>query len=196
MACLRVELDGACVTTINLSEMGVVHVSVYGALDINPKAVLNADGGGHAQGGPGFLIWIPELTVQAGAVVKVTLHEACDNADQGKTIGELYPDHEPSTQTDFTINDKMAAEIRARPRLHQAFTVQAATSRGQQAMAASDINNTSFTFAVVWDHTRPGQARVHLSTNCLDDVLARRNGTSHLQAILSYADSASFVLID
>ena len=196
MASLHVELDGARVTTINLSEMGIVTVSVHGALDRSPKAVMDAGGGSLAQDGPGYLIWVPELTVQAGAVVKVTLHEACDNTDQGKTIGELYPDDEPCTQTDFTLNDAMAAEIRARPQLHQAFSVRAATSQGQQAMAASDINNTSFTFSVIWDHTRPSQARVHLSTNCLDDLLAKRIGTSRLQAVLSYGDSASFVLID
>ncbi|MGK5027565.1 hypothetical protein [Janthinobacterium sp. RB2R34] len=196
MASLRVELDGSRVTTINLAEMGVVHVSVHGALDRNPKAALDAGGGSHAQGGRGYLIWVPELSVQAGAVLKVTLHEACESPDEGKTIRELYPDHEPCTRTDFALNDEMAAEIRARPQLHQAFSVQAATSQGQQAMAASDINNTSFTFGVVWDYTRPSQARVHLSTHCLDDLLARRIGTYHLQAVLSYGDSASFVLID
>jgi hypothetical protein len=194
MPCLSVELDGAPVTTINLAGMVVVDVSVHGALDRNPKAALAAGGGSDAQGGRGYLIWVTELPIQAGAVLKVVFHEACENPDEGKTIQELFPDDEPCTRTDFKLNDEMAAEIRARPQLHQAFSVQATTSHGQQAMAVSDIHNTSFAFRVVWDYTRPSQARIHLSTNCLDDLLARRIGTSHLQALLLFGDSASFVL--
>lgn len=193
MPSLRVELDGARVTTISLADGDIVHVSVHGALDRNPKAALDAAGGNYEPGGRGYLTWA-ELPVPAGAVLKVTLHEGCENPDEGKTLQELFPGEELSTQTDFTINDEMAAEIRARPQLHQAFSVQASTSRGEQAMAVSDTHNTSFTFHVVWDYTRPGQARVHLSTHCLDDIVARRLGTSHLQVLLSFGDSASFVL--
>ncbi|OBV38614.1 hypothetical protein [Janthinobacterium psychrotolerans] len=194
MPCLSVELDGAPVTTINLAGMVVVDVSVHGALDRNPKAALDAGGGSDAQGGRGYLIWVTELPIQAGAVLKVVFHEACENPDEGKTIEQLFPDEEPCTQTDFTINDEMAAEIRARPQLHQAFSVQVATSQGQQAMAVSDVRNTDFTFRVLWDHTRPHQARAHLSTHCLDDVLARRAGPSHLKAMLDLGDSVSFML--
>jgi len=193
MPSLRVELDGARVTTISLADGDIVHVSVHGALDRNPKAVLDAAGGNYGPGGRGYLTWA-ELPVPAGAVLKVTLHEACENPDVGKTLQELFPGEELSTQTDFTLNDEMVAEIRARPQLHQAFAVQAGTSRGEQAMAASDAHNTDFTFHVVWEYTSPDQARVHLSTRCLDDIVARRHGTSHLQTMLSLGDSASFVL--
>jgi len=34
------------------------------------------------------------------------------------------------------------------------------------------------------------QARVRLTTHCLDDVLARRAGPSHLEAMLALGDSA------
>lgn len=194
MSSLCVELDGTRLTTISLADGDIVHVSVHGALDRNPKAVLDAAGGNYGPGGRGYLIWVSELPMQAGAVLKVTLHEACENPDEGKTIQELFPDDEPCTQTDFTLNDEMVAEIRARPQLHQAFSVQASTSRGGQAMAESDVHNTNFTFRVGWDYTCPGQARVHLATHCLDDIVARRLGTSHLQVLLSFGDSASFVL--
>ena len=142
MPSLCVELDGVRITTISLADGDIVHVSVHGALDRNPKAVLDAAGGNYGPGGRGYLIWVSELPMQAGAVLKVTLHEACENPDEGKTIQELFPDDEPCTQTDFTLNDEMAAEIRARPQLHQAFSVQASTSRGGQAMAERDRKST------------------------------------------------------
>jgi hypothetical protein len=118
----------------------------------------------------------------------------CAISAKGRTIQELYPDDEPVSQTDFTISEEMAAEIRSRPRLHEAFSVEAATTNGQHAAVMSDEQNTSFTFGVVWDFTRPNQARVRLTTHCLDDVLARRAGTKHLEAVLSLGGSASFSL--
>jgi len=195
MPCLSIELDGTRVTMISLADMDVVDVSVHGALDRNPKAGLHAMGVNPSAGGSGSLIWLPEQALLAGQVVRVTLLEACEEPDRGRTMEEIFPDDEPCMQTDFTISEAMAAEIRARPQLHQAFAVQASTSQGQQAVAVSDPRNTSFTFGVVWDFTRPDQARVRLTSHCLDDVLARRAGPSHLQALLSLGDSASFVLI-
>lgn len=194
MPCLSIELDGTRVTMISLADMDVVDVSVHGALDRNPKAGLHAMGVNPSAGSSGSLIWLPEQALLAGQVVRVTLLEACEEPDRGRTMEEIFPDDEPCMQTDFTISEAMAAEIRARPQLHQAFAVQASTSQGQQAVAVSDPRNTSFTFGVVWDFTRPDQARVRLTSHCLDDVLARRAGPSHLQALLSLGDSASFVL--
>lgn len=193
MPCLSVELDGSRLAMISLAGMDVVDVSVHGALDCNPKATLHAMGGNTSAGGSGSLIWVPEQALLAGQVVRVTLLEACEQPDRGRTMEELFPDDEPCTQTDFTIDDTMAAQLRARPQLHQAFAVQAGTSQGQQA-AVSDPRNTSFTFRVVWDFTGPDQARVRLTTHCLDDVLARRAGSTHLEAVLALGDSTSFVL--
>jgi hypothetical protein len=130
-----------------------------------------------------------------GDVVKVTLNEACDIADQGKTIAELYPDEELPPGSDFTISDEMAAELRARPRVHDDFIVQVETSFVQQVRAASDDLNTDFTFGLLWDSFCPNQARVRLTTYCLNDVLTRTGGTRHLQTTLSLGDSASFLLV-
>jgi hypothetical protein len=194
MPCISVEVNGTRIATISLTGREVVDVAVYGALDRDPKATLNAGGNHLVDGGYGHLIWIAEHALLAGDVVRVRLDESCGIADQGKTIDELYPDEEPCTRTDFTIDENMAAELRARPRLHEAFLVRAETSSGQQATAASDDLNTDFSFSLLWDSFRPNQARVRLATYCLDDVLARTGGTTHLKTTLSVGDSASFVL--
>jgi hypothetical protein len=191
---IAIELNGSHFITIDLAGMNVVDVSVYGALDQAPKAVLDACGGNYSDGGGGHLIWVAEQSILPGEALNVKLIEACGIGAKGRTIQELYPDNEPVSQTDFTINEEMAAEIRARPRLHKAFSVEAATSNGQLAAAISNELNTSFTFSVLWIFARPNQARVSLTTHCLDDVLARKAGTSHLEAVLSLGDSASFSL--
>lgn len=183
---------------IDLTGMDMVDVSVHGALDSTQKATLEAWGGNYAVGGSGHLIWIAERALLPSEVLTVKLsdkYDKCDIADQGKTIAELYPDDEPCTISDFSIDDQRAAEIRARPRLHEDFIVQAETSSAKQVTAASDERNTDFTFNILWHNLWPTQARVRLATYCLTDVLARTAGTEHLQTMLCSNDSASFVLL-
>lgn len=191
---ISVEVNGTRIATISLAGMQVMDVSVFGALNHDPKARLNAAGNHRAGDGYGYLIWIAEQALLPGDAVRVSLDASCGIADSGKTIAELYPDEEPCTRTDFTIDETMAAQLRARPRLHDAFAVQVETSSGQQATAASDDLNTDFSFSLLWDSSRPDQARVRLATHCLDDVLSRTGGTTHLKTMLSVGDSASFVL--
>jgi hypothetical protein len=192
---ISIELNGVRVATINLAGMDVIDVSVNGALDQSPKAMLEAMGGNYGEGGCGHLIWIAEKSIATSDVLEVKLIENCDISDRGQTIEELYPDQEPCNQTDFTITDEMAAELRERPRLHQAFSVQAETTCGQKAAAISDESSASFTFRVLWNFLHPTLARVHLTTNCLDDVLARKASVIHLDGTLSVGDSALFRLV-
>jgi len=194
MPSISVEVNGARIATISLAGQEVVDVSVSGALDRDPKAIIHSGGSHRKDGAYGHLIWIAEQALLPGDAVCLSLEESCGIADQGKTIDELYPDEAPCTRTDFTIDDNMAAQLRSRPRLHDAFAVQVETSSGQQATAASDDLNTAFSFSLLWDSFHPHQARVRLATHCLDDVLARTGGTTHLKTILSVGDSASFVL--
>lgn len=192
---IAVDVNNIRITTIDLTSMRVIDASVRGALDLPLKAAVDAMGGNYDEGSCGHLTWLMDHPLQPGDIVHVHLNQDDAEGDAGKTFEELFPDEPPSTQTDFSISDTMAAEIRARPRLHAAFEVQASTSAGQQATATSDERNTDFRFSVLWDHFQPDQARVHLATYCLDHVLARMAGTTHLQTTIRAGESATFSLV-
>ena len=192
---IAVDVNNVRITTINLASTRLMNVSVHGALDRALKAAVDAMGGSYEEGICGHLTWLIDHPLQPGDIVRVHLNQHDAKGDAGKTFEELFPDETPSSQTDFSISDTMAAEIRARPRLHAAFEVQASTPDGQQATATSDERNTDFRFSVLWDHFQPDQARVHLATHCLDHVLARMAGTTHLQTTIRAGESATFSLI-
>jgi len=122
---ITIDVNDIRIATIDLTGIQVMDVSVSGAFDTDPKADLTASGGNYEDGGCGHLIWITEHVLLTGEILCVGLTEISGIADQGKTIAELYPDEPACEQTDFTISADMAAEIRARPRLHKAFIVQA-----------------------------------------------------------------------
>lgn len=192
---IAVDVNNVRITTINLASTRLMNVSVHGALDRALKAAVGAMGGSYEEGSSGHLTWLVDHPLQPGDIVCVHLNQDDAEGDAGKTFEELFPDEPPSTQTDFSISDTMAAEIRARPRRHAAFAVRASTSAGQQATATSDERNTDFRFSVLWDHFQPDQARVHLATYCLDHVLARMAGTTHLQTTIRAGESATFSLV-
>jgi len=179
---IAVDINNVRITTINLAAMRVMDVSVHGALDRALKAAVDAMGGNYDEGGCGHLTWLMEHPLQPGDIVRVHLNQGDANGDAGKTFEDLF-------------SEAMAAEIRARPRLHAAFEVQASTPDGQQATATSDERNTDFRFSVLWNHFQPDQARVHLATYCLDHVLTRTAGTTQLQATIHAGESATFSLV-
>lgn len=193
---ISIEVNGVGIATISLAGMDVVDVSVFGGLDREQKAMLSAMGGNYSEGGCGHLIWIAERGLLPGELLSVRLNETCGIATPGKTIAELYPEAEASTRSDFSVSADMAAEIRARPRLHEGFKVQVETSRAQQACARSDELNTCFTFGILWDRFRPDQLCVRLASYCLDDVVARTGGNAHLETTLSMGDSVSFSVLE
>lgn len=73
--------------------------------------------------------------------------------------------------------------------------MQGSTLHGQRTTATGDNLNTDFRFSVLWDHFQPDQARIHLATYCLDHVLARMAGTTHLQTTIRASESATLSLI-
>ena len=192
---ILVEVDGARVATIDLSAMQVVDVSVHGGLDGENKATLDAYGGNYADGACGHLIYIEERVLLPGQLVCVTFQAHCDNPDRGQTLDELYPGEEAIPRTDFSINEERAAELRARPRLHEEFIAQVDTASGERMTAVSDEFNTSFRFGLLWDWLHPDRARMSLTTYCLEDVLARRPGTKHVESMLDLGQSVVFSLV-
>ncbi len=193
-----VEINDTRIATIDLAPLEVMDVSIHGALDLDPKARVHSGSTHCVEGGYSSLIWIAERNLVPGDVLNVRLDASCGVADRGRTIDEVYPPVEgekPFSKDDLAIDENKIAQWRARPRLHDAFLVQAETSSGQQATAASDDLNTSFSFNLLWDRFRPDQARIRLATYCLDDVLQRTGGTTHLKTMLSVGDSATFVLV-
>lgn len=195
MSGISIALNGMRMALIGLDGMQVISVFVHGALDRDAKATLEAHGGNYREGHAGHLIWLDDYPVLPGDVVTVTFDADCDGADAGNSIAERYPAAAPSPKSDFTITETMAAEIRARPRLHDEFVVQVETSLGQQVRAASDERNTNVACNLLWDDLHPQQLRLHFRTYCFDDAMAKTGGTTHLKTMLSPGDSVAIMVV-
>lgn len=195
MASISIRIDRSPFASISLGHLTMLDVSVTGALNRESKCDLSAGGGDFRECGRGYLIFVDQVLIKAGQVISVMFTAGTGSGDPGHTIAELYPDAAPCPRADFSITEEMAAELRARPMLHEAFTAQVETSCGSHAIATSDRQNTDFTFRVLWTDDAPDTARVHFTTCCLNDVLARRCGTTYLRATMALGGVASFTLL-
>ncbi|UOD30098.1 hypothetical protein INH39_32950 [Massilia violaceinigra] len=181
MAAIRIDVDGTVLATVNVDGMHLLHVSVHSSLDVEAPASLEIHGGTYGEQVSGHRIWVSDNPLAAGQSVKVSLIECDGPFDQGRTPADMFPEDDSSEEFDFTMTEARAAELRARPRLKDAFSMEIETSSGTRCPVNSDPQNDRFTFMVLWDFTRPLQARLSVRTYCAEDVILRGGGTDHLQ---------------
>ncbi|MDM5182220.1 hypothetical protein PO883_34185 [Massilia sp. DJPM01] len=190
MAALRIEVDGVGLVTVNLDGMHLLHVSVGSSLHEEAPAGLEVHGGTYGDGVNGHRIWVSDKLLMPGQSVKVSLIECDGPFDEGQTMREMFPEEE-SEEFDFTMTDARAAELRARPRLRNSFSMKVEKSSGPRCSVDSDPQNDQFTFMVLWDQTRPLQARLSVRTYCFEDVIARQIGNDHLRDTLAVGESVT-----
>lgn len=191
MAAIRIEVDGTVLATVTVDGMHVLHVSVHSSLDAEAPALLEVQGGTYGEQVSGHRIWVSDERLAAGQAVKVSLIECDGPFDQGRTLADMFPEDDSSEEFDFAMTDARAAELRTRPRLKDAFSMEVETSSGTGCSVNSDPQNDNFTFMIVWDFTRPLQARLSVRTYCAEDIILRSGGTDHLRETMVLGGSAT-----
>lgn len=191
MNALRIEVDGNELVAVNLDGMHLLSVSVHSSLDRAETALLEVHGGTYGGEVSGHRTWVAEHVLAPEQSVKVSFTDCAGPFDPGQTMAEMFPDDDLSEEFDFTMTDARAAELRARPQMKHSFSMTAGTSSGAHCSVDSDPQNDHVTFMVLWDHTRPSQARVSVHTYCSEDIIARRNGGDHLRDILALGGFAT-----
>ena len=196
MPALTVLLDGALVATVSTDGYDVLTVDVGGTLVDSELATLNFSGGSYPKDGKStYLVWAPNLPIAHGQVVTVAFLENAPTSQAGKTIDELFPDEEPVTQTDFTLTADMLADIRAREKIRDTFNFRLEVPPRSPAFDATSYEDHGLAFSVIWDSSRPEQARMSLHSYTLDGLEARAPGNYFAKEVLHYGDSVQFELL-
>lgn len=198
MAALRIDVDGVELATVNLEGMHLMHVSVHSSLHEEAATQLEVHGGtyGDTTATDGHRIWVNDKHLLPGQLVRVSFVESAAQFDQGQTMDELFPNREePAEEYDFTMTDARAAELRARPKLRESFSANVVTSSGTECRVGSSPKNDQFTFMILWNNTRPEQARLSVRTYCFEDVIKRQRGNDHLQGTLATGEFATCVVV-
>lgn len=194
MAVMSITVDGATVAAVDLAQVDMFAVHLYGDLTSDRVASLSCHGGTYPDDGPStFRIWVEKGLLEHAPVVTVTLANSAPAAQltQGKTIAEMFPDAPPNERTDFTPTPAEEDELRNRPRVRDGFSWALRTSTGIDLAGRNGNDDDSFAFSVLWTQDRPAQARVNASTTNVENVIRREGGTRLYNGTLHVGDSVT-----
>ena len=195
MAVMTIAVDGATVAAVDLAQLDMFAVHLYGDLTNADAATLSCHGGTYPDDGPStFRIWAEQALLGRTPVVTVTLADSAPAAQltPGKTLAEMFPDEPPCERTDFTPTPAEEEELRKRPRVRDGFSWALRTSSGDNLAGRNGSDDDSFAFSVLWWHDRPTQARVNASTTNVDNVIRREGGTKLYNGMLNVGESVTF----
>lgn len=194
MTAMQIAVDDVAVAAVDLAHVDMFAVHLSGDLRRPGAGHLSCHGGTYPDGAPStFRIWSDQALPGADHTVTVRLVETipADQVTPGKTLDELLPDEPRCERTDFTPTAAEQEALRSRPRVRTGFAWALRTSTGVD-LAGRNGDDDSFAFSVLWTADRPDQARVHGSTNDVENVIRREGGTRLYNGMLGVGDSVTF----
>jgi hypothetical protein len=187
-----VEIDGIALTSVNLQQLTMLDVSIHSALSRDDFARVTVHGGDYRDGKNEHLTWVMPQPLRAGQSVGVRFIDTDGSFDRGQTFGDLFPGEAPPAYDPAKMRAEAAA-MPASPQLRTSMTMTVATAAEPPCVVASDADNDTFSFHVMWGSERPDHARVSVRSYLSDDIAAgkRDHGQVHLSGKLTLGDSVT-----
>jgi len=181
-----VSLNGKFLVAVSTEGLNVLSVRVHGDL-ISPEFALIYVSGGHYgdETNNKHLIWLNDQEIGPGDEVEVEFREETSTSTPGKTIEELYPDDVPKMRPWQSI-EEIFKDLAKKPKVREKFVFQVEPPSTEAINSCTEPNDHSFGFSILWDWTRPNDARVSLSSNTLDSIERRQDGTEHARFRLQF----------
>jgi len=189
---LAISLNGSELVTISSAGFNILSVRVSGDRISQEFANLDVSGGMYGEEeDQNHLIWEPDRVISAGDEITVTLLENATTSRPGKTIEELYPeDKEPHGP--WQPIEQVFQDLAQRPIVRERFTFTVELPSSQSIRAETLPNDHSFGFSVTWVWLHPERARVSLSSNTLEGIAKREEGSTHAEFRLQYGQRVQF----
>ena len=189
---LAISLNGSELVTISSAGFNILSVRVSGDRISQEFANLDVSGGMYGEEeDQNHLIWEPDRVISAGDEITVTLLENATTSRPGKTIEELYPeDKEPHGP--WQPIEQVFQDLAQRPIVRERFTFTIELPSSQSIRAETLPNDHSFGFSVTWVWLHPERARVSLSSNTLEGIAKREEGSTHAEFRLQYGQRVQF----
>jgi hypothetical protein len=196
MPAFSVSIDGAMLATVCTDGFDVLNVRASGTRIDDHLADLDISGGSYPENGNHtHLIWVNDLQLHLGQVITVSFLDHASSSHTGKTIDELFPDEEPTTDTDFKPTAEIFTELRKKPMLRDKFSFRLESSSGNTFAGETAPDAHGFGFSILWNSYHPERARVSLHSYTLDGLESRGPMSNHFEERLNFGSSVRFELI-
>lgn len=189
-----VKINDAELATVSVEDLNILSVQVHGDVIGEELAELQIFGGNYeGKESDTHLIWVSEYEISLNDVIEVIFVKNATTSYPGKTIDELHP------ESDETIGpwqpiEEMFEYLSNRPKMREKFLFEIVPPSGKAIHAKTENEDYSFNFSVMWKWLHPEKATVWLSSNSLDGIENKENGTQQARFNLQYQQSVKLCI--
>ena len=179
MAGFIVALNGDTLVSVSADDLDLLTVLVHG--DILGQALGSVDiyGGRYGQGDNNeHLIWINDREISADDVIDIAFADDVAPSQAGKTIEELFPEPGIKREPDRSM-EEWVEELSSRPKARKHFVFELGPPDADPVNVTTAADDYSYNLRVVWMSNRPDHARVSLTSNSLEKIANRQDGSKH-----------------
>lgn len=188
----RVSVNGKEIAAVSTDDLNIISIRVHGDVLGEELAGLQVLGGSYkGDDSDTHLIWVDEYAIKENDEVEIIFHESIKSSCIGKTIDELHPESESSSEEDQAI-DELFNDLSIQQKKRNYLSIRLQPSSGEPVIARTNTDDFSFHWSVMWKWLHPEKASVWLTSNTLEDIKERKNGTNHARLSLQYAQSIKF----
>ena len=179
MAGFQVTINGEPLAAVSNDGLNIICVQVHGDVVGEELASVDVYGGNYGNGeNDKHLIWVSDRELSKDDEVEIVFVEEVSTSHPGKTIEELHPDSEVQDKPSQSIQE-MFEELAAQPKLREKHTFELTTPDGEVIQKSTSNEDYSFHFSAMWRWIKPNEARISLTSNTLERIANREDGSNH-----------------
>ncbi len=189
MAGFLVTVNGKQLASVSNEGLNIIAVQVHGDVIGEELATVEVFGGNYGNGeADKHLIWVSDYEISTRDEVEIAFSEDVATSYPGKTIEELHPEtgkhDEPCQPT-----EDLFKELATRPKLREKHTFELVAPDGEVIRTSTGHDEYSFHFSAMWKWTKPDEARASLTSNSLEKIAKREDGSNHASFTLQFGQS-------
>ena len=189
-----VKINDIELATVSVENLNILSVQVHGDVIGEELAELQIFGGNYeGKESDTHLIWVSEHEITSNDVIEVAFVEAATTSYPGKTIDELHSESE-EIMGPWQPVEEMFEYLSNKPKLREKFSFELVLPSGETIHANTTNEDYSFNFTVMWKWLHPEKATVWLSSNSLEGIEKKENGTEQAKFNLQYQQSVKLCI--
>ncbi len=185
-----VSINDDHLVTISTENLNVFSIRLHGDTKSQGFALLEASGGFYGDEKiKRHLIWLNEHEIFPDDEITIRFLDEVIPSHSGKTIKELYPEEDKTVEPEGTIDEvfndeEFIHDLVKKTKLRENFSFALELPSGELIRSSTDPSEYSFSYSILWNNLHPERARVSLSSNTLDSIFNKENGSYHLRVLL------------
>lgn len=185
-------LNGERMASVSNDGLNIITAQIHGDVIGDEVSAMDVHGGlyGHDDEDK-HLIWLSDHEISAGDEVEISFVENVTTSHAGKTIEELHPEPVEENSAGQSMDD-LVEELSSRPKTRERFAFELTLPNGDVVQAKTAPEEFSYHLSVMWRWAKPENARVSLSSNSLEKIARREDGTRHATFELSLGQKIAF----